>query len=327
VHVPGRPDRTYRQALRDRPPLRAWEHDGYRVEILTADPYTDPDDGSPRHAITYRLSHRDRVIFSGDDIDCPAHHDPASDTALRQVVTLLTAADTAATPPQQRFLRDHADRLTAAITPPDPPYPPGTRITVTAPGRPAATGAITEHVPDRGGTALAYAWRPDTAELPGHPWHGHPQHALVTAAAHVTPTLAGPDRGLTGWTPDQPLAYRAVVQATGQDGRQHTGHVLRAVHTDTDLAYDIAPDPPGPPHRVPVDRIEPTTGTAWPSLDSLLAARAAAGIPLQEGEILTAAGHTADVTTGPDGPLLHRHQPTTTPRTPPQPAPTLEAEL
>jgi len=324
VHLPGRPPTTYRQALQAAPPLRVWEQDGYRVEILTADPYPDPDTGTTRNTVTYRLSQHGRVVFSGDDIDCPGHHDPAADDAVRAVVDLLTRPNApSVTPTQRAFLDTDAAGLAALVRAPEPPYPPGTRIAVTAPGRPATTGVVAEPITDADGNPTAYAWRPDTADLPGHPWHGRPQHTLVSPPEQVTPTLAAPDLGLAGWTPDRPLGYRTRVEVLDPDGEHRPGQVLRAVRSDNGLGYDIRPDPPAEPERLPASRVEPVAGTAWPSIGHLIDARAADGVPLQADEILAAGAELAYVVAGANGVQVLRARPGAhTPAAPaPEPAP------
>jgi len=198
VRLPGRPDTTYQQAMRASVPLRAWEHDGYRVEIRRAEEFTDPDTGRPRHAITYRLTHHGQVVFSGNDIDAPADTDPRGDDSIRAVVDLLChpTPDTSLTQPQRAFLDAHADAIDAHTLGPDPPYPAGTRVAVEDPAGSLRIGTVVEPITTRDGELLAYAWRPEDADLPGHPWHGHPRHTLVSPPQQLTPTLAAPTTDL-----------------------------------------------------------------------------------------------------------------------------------
>jgi hypothetical protein len=320
VLIPAQADTSYRQAMRAEAPLRTWTEDGYRVDILAADPVHDPDTGSDRLAITYRMSHQDRVVFAGQDIEAPAGTDPAGDDTVRAVVDLLCYADPdpRLTPAQAAFLDAHAEALTGLVLAPEPPYPTGTRIAVATAGADAATGTVISHPTGPDGQVIAYGWRPDLAQLPGHPWYDQPGNAMIAAAERVRPTLAAPDAGLTGWTPAQPLAYQATVTYLEPDERPAAGHVLRAMPGVGGLTYDIQPDrPASTPMRVPANRIHPTAGTAYRSIDDLLAARASAGVPLQPGEVLTAGGRQAQILHGLDGPILTGHRPTLPPPAPP----------
>jgi len=316
VEVPGRPDTTYRRALRADPPLRAWEQDGHRVEILAATPFTDPDTRTTRQAIDYRLTHHGRVIFSGDDIESPQHVDPSSDEAVRAVADLLTQpTDPPANPLQRTYLDTHAEILNAYLQPPDPPHPQGTRVLRVERDQ-HTTGTITEAVTDPDGALLAYAWRPDHADLPGHPWQQQPWQAILVPPSQLTPTVAGPDVGLTGWTPAVPLAHGATVALTDQAGARQTGRVLRAFADPAGLSYQVQPDDPTtPPVIASAADLDPVAGTAWTSIRHLVAARAHPGVPLQPGELLAAGAHRAWVVAGPTGPTL-----TDTPPAAPAPA-------
>jgi hypothetical protein len=224
LHPPGGPDTTYQQAMHDSAALRTWEQDGYQVDIRRADLFTDPDTGQPRHSITYRLTHAGRVIFSGDDIDAPADIDPRGDDAIRAVVDLLChrTPEVNLIPAQQAFLDAHADTITGHTLGPDPPYPPGTRVAIDEPSGTRCTGAVVESVTAANGEILAYAWRPDHANLPGHPWHGHPHHSLVTPAHQVIPTLAAPDTELPSTAPPPPRpSQQATEHPTASDAALH----------------------------------------------------------------------------------------------------------
>ena len=244
VLISAQAETTYRQAMRAEAPVRSWSEDGYRVDILAADRVRHPDTDSDRLAITYRLSHEDRVVFAGQDIEAPAGINPAGDDTIRAVVDLLCYADPDArlTPAQAAFLDAHAEALAGLVAAPDPPYPTGTRITVASADADAATGAVVSHTTDPDGQVIAYAWRPDHTQLPGHPWHDQPGNAMIAAAGRVRPTLAAPDAGLTGWTPAQPLAFQATVSYLQPAGSTAAGHVLRAITGVDGLTYDIQPD-------------------------------------------------------------------------------------
>jgi len=145
------------------------------VEILTADPYTNPHTRGTRYTITYRLSHHSHVIASGDDIDCPGQDDPTSDHSIRAIVNLLIhAPDPTATRSQRAFLHDHAEELSALLDPPDPPYPPGTRIAVTAPGRPPPPAPSPNPSPHPTAPSPATPGAPTPPNYPATPGTGNP---------------------------------------------------------------------------------------------------------------------------------------------------------
>jgi len=111
------------------------------------------------------------------------------------------------------------------------------------------------------------------------------------------------------------------VDVLDPDGERHPGQVLRAVRGDTGLLYDIRPDPPAEPERLPASRVEPVAGTAWPSIGHLIDARAADGVPLQAGEILAAGAELAHVVAGANGVQVLRAHPARTHAAPaPEPA-------
>jgi hypothetical protein len=309
VRVAGAPDTTYAAALRDDPrPPRVWEDAGFRLELLHAALRVAGDSAPPAQDVTYRLTHQGTVMFSGDDVTAPADADVTSDDAVRAVLTVLcrTEPDVHLTPAQTAFLAEHALDLAALVAVADPPYEPGTRVSVTRPDATGQlTGVVTEALADLTGEVTAYAWRPDAADLPGHPWHDNPRHALITSADRVTPTLAGPENGLAGWPASEPPGFGATVVLSADDGEQVTGVVQRTIAGPGGLACDVAPDMPGTEQvRVLATGLDPVAGTAWPSLEHLLVARAAAGVPLHPGEVLSAGGQTRQVVQGPDGPVL-----------------------
>lgn len=341
VLVPGREPLTYAAALAERPPLREWAKDGFGIQILDS----APDRDYPGHqAISYRITHRDQhdhelVIYSNDDLLAPIGSDPASDEALRQAAALAAVPpdDAPLTPAQTHFTRTHAGVLAVLVSEPRAPYPPDTRVHVTFPASPPpdrlpgtgpqafdgedamqVSGVVVQAIGNSGDPVTAYAWRPDSAALPGHPWADNLGHALISPAHHVRPTLAEPDVGLDGWTPDVPLAYGAHVTFPSDDGHPVHAHVLRAYTTTPDgvggvgagLEYDVQPGTPGiEVVRIPAHAITARAGTAWPSITALTHAREAADLPLQPGEILTAAGQISYVTPGPDALQIQRVRP------------------
>jgi hypothetical protein len=306
VQLPDTGPTTYAQAMLAKQPLRVWEAEAgdgtsfglVRVEIIAAEPYTDPDTRTGRQAITYRVCQDARVVFSGDDITAPADVDPRGDDAVRAVVDLLCHPTDGQrlTESQRASLAANADLLTGLVSPLDPPYPPGTRVTVRADRRTTpTTGVVLEAVDGPDGKVSAYVWRPDAAELPGHPWRVHPDHGLVLPANQVTPTLAPADTGVRDWTPSVPLAYGAIVEITGDGGHPVTATVLRAMRDGPDgrLVYDLQPDAAGvAPLRVAAAELSPLTGTAWASVEQLLAQRARDGVPVEVGEVLATATGT-----------------------------------
>jgi hypothetical protein len=307
VRVTGKRESSYDA---EQPALRVWEDGGYRVEILAAAPVPEPEMAG-QQALTYRLLHEHRVIFSGDDILAPADADPASDTAVRQVVTLLCQPDEEIpiSRAQAAFLDAHAAALSDLVHPPRSPYPGGTRIVVTTHGDPGSgvTGVVVEPIHESGGPTTSYSWRPDLADLPGHPWRANPGHCFVSPADQVAPTLAAPDTGLADWAPHIPLAYGAVVTFPADDGRPITATVLRAHPTPDGLVYDLQPTGPDTePVRVPVTDVQPVAGTAWSTVDALLTARTEAGIRPEPAELLCAGGQLARVEDGPEGPAVVR---------------------
>jgi hypothetical protein len=227
VRVPGEPPTTYRAALLASPALRSWAarlEGGQRgsagcvqVEILAAAPTVGADGEAAGQLVAYRLSHEGRVVFSGDDITAPDHVDPGSDDAVRAVVDMLCQPDgVALTPSQRAFLNAHADAVIEMVRGPDPPYPPGTRVTVTADGTGTATaGTVMEAVDGKDGQVAGYVWRPDAADLPGHPWQHNPNHGLVSAAEHVSPALPPTDVGADmGALPSAPRGRPAPATVT-----------------------------------------------------------------------------------------------------------------
>ena len=307
---------SYGTAMGEVAPLRRWSSGAASVEILSGDVDLDPELRG-HQALTYRLSDNNRVIFSGDDILAPLDVDPASDTALQQVVLLLCQPedDISLSTAQTDFLTRSALDLLRQTQLPEPPYASGTRIAVTPPGDGTApvTGTVVDAIRNRDDVVSSYGWRPDAAALTGHPWHDNPRHTIVSTAASVQATLTEPDVGLTGWTPDVPLAFGTHVTFPTGEGETQPGVVIRAFARDGHWEYDVRPGapPPGPSAsaggspaeltRVGAGDLIPAIGTARDSTDALLQARERSGITPHEGEILAVRGHLAQVAVGDAG--------------------------
>lgn len=322
VSSPGHADIPYRQALTADRPLRTWSDDGYRLDILAAVPEHHPEDGAVRQQITYRLSYQDTVIFAGDDIGAPEHIDTGGDETIRAVIDLLCYADPDArlSRRQREFLEAHGRELVGLIIAPEPPYPPGSRVAVDGPAAAAAghTGTVVDHATDATAELLAYSWRPDRTDLPGHPWQHQPEHVLVSPPSQVQPTLADRDLGLAGWTPEVPLTFDSAVTYLTDDGQPGAGQVLRAfAGPGGQLSYEVQPAAAETgPVRLPADHVHPTAGSAYPSIAALVAAREAAGVVLQPGEVIAVGDTHAYVAGSADGPQLVTDPPAARPPAP-----------
>ena len=307
---------SYGTAMGEVAPTRRWSSGAVSVEILSGEANLDPE--LRRHqALTYRLTENNRVIFSGDDIIAPLDIDPASDTAVQQVVLLLCVPEDgiSLSTVQTEFVTRSALDLLRQTQLPEPPYAPGTRVAVTPPGdgTTPVTGTVVEAIRNRDDVVGSYSWRPDTAALTGHPWHDNPRHTIVSSAANVQATLAEPDVGLTGWNPDVPLAFGTHVSVPTGDVEAQPGVVIRAFARNSHWEYDVRPSapPPGPSvsagdapaefTRVGAGDLIPAVGTAWDSTDALLRARGRSGITPHDGEILAVRGHLAQVVVGDAG--------------------------
>jgi len=220
-------------------------------------------------------------VFCGDDVEVPADLDLRADVTPRALIGMLTHPDSdsgaSLTARQRHFLAHHGQQVAALVADVPTPYVPGTRIEV--PGRDGGhvTGTVTQPLRD-GGTVTAYRWRPDAADLPGHPWHHLPvtRATITSPASAVTATLLGPDPGLREDT--TPLAYGGIVSYLTDDGDTRTGDVVRVLPGNGDVDYDIRfhGEPlDRPPTRLPGRDVVAVRGTAWPDLDTLLAARVA----------------------------------------------------
>lgn len=294
VDLAGHEPATYGRLLHVDPPLRIWQHDPYRVDIVSATPGGDGLAGGG-HALTYRVCLNGDVIFAGQDALIPAESDPRSDDAVRRVIDRVIDQPWdrgEASFAQQSFLDVNRERLALRALRLTPPYSGGTRILVDLPGGLTATGVVRGPVV-RGGRTAGYLWRPDVADLPGHPGHRRPDYVLYADAERVRDTLAGQDTAVDG--PDGPvvLTFGATI-ATVDDPRFDRGTVLRAVDDAGRLAYDVQPiDDPRVWHRLDVHDVIPLTGTAWPTIDRLLLARDIDRVPLIPGEILVAVREVA----------------------------------
>jgi hypothetical protein len=260
---------TYQAALAADPrPLRTFTRAGFTVQILAADRDLDPEFGG-QQALTYRLTHRGRVMFSGDDILAPLDVDPAGDTAVRQVVALLCRQDDVPlSAAQTRFLRANAGTLDQITGLPEPPYPAGTRVAVTRPGSAQApvTGVVVEAISHPDGPVTSYAWRPDAADRPGHPWHDNPALSIVSTADSVNATLSDPDLDLAlNQTPQ-----KAAIPARGAPSRAPS-------------APTPGPETPSPatsPKTSPSPAAAPATATAPATAPAPAPAEPIAGQPV-----------------------------------------------
>jgi hypothetical protein len=304
IDIAGHGTTTYGRLLHGGT-LRTWTDGTHRVDIVTASPTRAPA-GDTSLTVAYRIWHGDMVVFAGDDIRAAITFDPRTDDALRLVVGHVLHADRdrrVLTDRQQTFLDTDGKALAGALAEPAPPYPPGSRVTVNDLHGRTATGVVLDLAGD-GDEASLYLWRPDLADLPGHPWHGTPRQTLTIPADRVHFTLAPPDRGVDGHTTPPVLTFGATV-ASLDDWYFDTGTVLRAFHDGGDEpVYEVQPDEPGlAPTMLPASSVIPTAATGWPDVATLLEARKAADLPLRIGEILVTVRETTQVRPGPSGAL------------------------
>lgn len=264
--------------------------EGTVLEILSG----SEDRATGGQRVEYRLTHQGRVVFAGDDIHAPADADLASDQSGQALLALVLDPEAPhrtrpMSPGQAAFATGHGERLRAAIEPRDHPYPPGTRVAASVGGQ-RVPGTVTYVAPGRGGSALAYAWRPDTAELTGHPWRDHTEHNLVSPPADLTTTLAPPF--VAAPVPGEPLAFGTVVALAHPDTGERTEAVVLRGYRDggSQLLYQVQPTAAGEGADVVVaeDDCAVVRGTWWPSRHELLAARKQAGIEVIPGEVFPA---------------------------------------
>jgi hypothetical protein len=322
VLVPGRPPVSYRRAVATSlPAVGSWTFSGLadpneeiRIELAGL--------GAPRRgyragmgeggrlAVAYRVSVDGEVLAAGADLEIPAATDLTADSTLRGLVAVLLEPEpNLARIPARAALRARADELASLIVDPPSPYPPGTRVTVSAPdtgpgGRPW-TGTVVKAYQTRAAMIRSYAVHPDAAELPGHRWHGQPaaRATETVRAAHVSATLRGPDVGLDPVDPHRRMTHGARVSYLADDHTTITGTVI-AVRQDPDRErrYLIQVDG-GPQLELPAADCIPRSVAAWPDLATLLAARSADPHPVAAGEILTAGELTVEMVAGADDQL------------------------
>jgi|GEM_PF-5895623 len=322
VLVPGRPPVSYRRAVATSlPAAGSWTFSGLadpneeiRIELAGL--------GAPRRgyragmgedarlAVAYRVSVDGEILAAGADLEIPAATDLTADSTLRGLVAVLLEPEPdAAGDPARAALRARADELASLVVDPPSPYPPGTRVAVSAPasglgGRPW-TGTVVKAYQTRAAMIRSYAVHPDAAELPGHRWHGQPaaRATEIIRAVHVGATLRGPDCGLDLADPHRRITYGARVSYRADDDTAITGTVI-AVSQDPDRErrYLVQVDG-GPQLELPAADCIPRSGTAWPDLATLLAARSADPHPVAAGEILIAGELTVQIVAGADGQL------------------------
>ncbi|MCM3921565.1 hypothetical protein ND748_07785 [Frankia sp. AiPs1] len=294
---------TYGRLLHGDPPLRTWQNpDGnVRIDITAATAARAEPSADPTLVVAYRIYHEGLVVLSGRSVTVPGHIDPSSDAALRAVVADLSSLRSIAiTERQHRFL-DASGHLADAVA--DTAPRAGSRIAIKGPpGLPGATGTVRMVIPSRGGEH--YLWRPDVADLPGHPWRGQQSRLIDTPVEHARPVLTAKDTGVGTPTAPAHLTYGALI-ATIDDADTPGGVVLRAFPTREDLIYEFQPAQAGEyPRRISASDVVPVSGTAWPDLQTLLAARGAANLPLVVGEHLLTLREAAPVVDRLRGPTV-----------------------
>jgi len=332
VHTPHADPQTYGRLLHASSPWRSWENGRFRLDILDT-----TVDGGPSGTFTLHASYRiwvdGRVLFAGDDLDVTST-DPTSDDALRRLAQQPLTVDRVArgyTARQIEYLQHDAADLAAALTPATAPYPVGTRIRAHGmQDGPSALGTVVTTVRNTAGQ-LCYLWRPDVYDLPGHPYQQrHIDHTLISPHHLVEPTLEGPDTAVDGSAGAVILTYGGRIR-TIDHPHVDTGTVLRAIVGKDDVVYDVVPDGATITVQIPAKDVEPITGTAWPTIQSILAARAALTIPLANEEIIVALRELTTTTRTPQGPVvdtparpLHSFDVTLDPYSPEAPPPTFD---
>ncbi len=294
---------TYGKLRHDDPPLRSWMDPGgdIHIEITSAAAVRTKHSTDPALAVAYRVNHEGLAVFSGRSVTLAGNVDPTSDAALRAVVDDLPRLRAKALTGRQREFLDASGHLAHAVA--EMPAGAGTRIAVQGPpGLPGATGTVLMVIPGRSGERCL--WRPDAADLPGHPWRGDRTRLIDTPAELATPVLTAKDTAVAHPTAPPHLTYGALI-ATIDDADTIGGVVLRAFPTEKDLIYEFQPVEVGQSaRRIDAGEVVPVTGTAWPDLETLLAARDAANISLAVGESLLTLREAARVVDRPRGPAL-----------------------
>jgi len=299
---------TYGRLLHDRPTRRVWTDGSLSIEIL--EPWPPRYDPGPARSLTYRVLRNDRVIIAGADVTVPAELTPTDDAAIRAVVDHITTLPTATAagvlnPTQRRMIGRDGPRLREA-TRIEPVITIGSRITVSWPaGLASTTGEVVGVLRDPGSGELTdVTWRPDLARVLGHPWRRHPladlHDVLVSPINHVRPTIATPEAGRVGPADRRWLTYGALVRSI-DNARFEESTVRRVFRVDERPVYEIQADPPYGFMRVPAEDVTVVRGTAWPTIDALLAARRDAGIDLEVGEVLVTVRETTEVGWTPHG--------------------------
>ena len=289
VRIGQDPPFSFGALLRADRPDHRWRPGPVDLDLFAASVEDEP-------GALYRMSESTRpgrppeVVFAGVVAGIPDRETLSSDDAVRHVLRELArraVADGRLTGRQHAFLVRHGDLLVGAAGElPDHPYPRGTRVAVHD-GDPSRTATGTVLAVVDGPTGPGYLWRPDVADLPGHPWQHHPTWALRAAIHETQATLAGPDTGVDGPAASPVLATGALV-ATVDEPRFAAAVVLRALlDPGTGLSYEVQPlDATLPAVRLDASAVVALRAAAWRSLDDLLTARAAASLPPTDGELI-----------------------------------------
>jgi hypothetical protein len=265
--------------------------DGTRLELRGGE--ARPATGDRR--VAYRLTHHGHVMFAGEDIFAPADADLTAADAGRALLALVLDPDAPQrtrylSSAQTAFVRDHGDRLRAAVEPPQHPYPVGTRVAALVGGE-RVTGVVTYAAVNQD-RVLAYSWRPDVAELPGHPHRHHHEHQLASPPQRLAPTLAPPFAAPAG--EGVPLTFGAVVALAHPDSGERVEAVVLRAYRDggARFLYQVQPLEAGSGAELVVaaEECALVRGTWWPSHDDLVAARTSAGLELTPGEVFATRG-------------------------------------
>ncbi|MBL7487892.1 hypothetical protein I6A60_19040 [Frankia sp. AgB1.9] len=296
------PPTTYGRLGHAESPIRSWPHGQTRVEVVTSWRLAE----GAGHRVAYRVRDGDQVVFAGSDVHLHNGDSATSRVAVQAVVAAVTGRpERSLSRRQHRFLDAQGGELTAAARPADDPYAAGTRIAVDHPERDwYTTGTVRAGTVSPTGVRI-YRWRPDVADLPGHPWRDDPNRVLETPWYRASATLEGPDRNTESPYGELVLATGALV-ATVDDPRFAVGTVLRTFIADGPPRYEIRPhDAVLAPVTLNATEVIPLAGTAWASVDDLLLARALADLELRPDELLFTVGDCALVIDGPYGPYVH----------------------